>query len=117
MIPKGRATVTKRDDVANVVMCHLSGHPNDQRTAYVLMLNPLGIQQDGVFAEGATRYSVAWSCSQRNINQRRYTIEMACLSARSNMMRRKIMGHSRSAPDKIHRRRKFLDAVAPRPLR
>lgn len=50
---KIRATVAKRDDVLNEdnVRLWLDTY-NDQRRAYVLAFNPLGIQQDGIFTEG-----------------------------------------------------------------
>lgn len=50
---KIRATVAKRDEVFgedNVRMW--LGTYDDQRRAYVLGFNPLGIQQDGIFTEG-----------------------------------------------------------------
>jgi len=48
-----RATVAKRDAVANddSVAMYLDTF-NDQRRAYILVFNPLGIQADGVFTEG-----------------------------------------------------------------
>lgn len=50
---KIRATVAKRDQVFNEdnVRIFLDTY-NDQRRAYVLGFNPLGIQQDGIFTEG-----------------------------------------------------------------
>jgi hypothetical protein len=50
---KIRATVAKRDAVTNddYVAIYLDTF-NDRRTAYVLLLNPLGVQQDGFFTEG-----------------------------------------------------------------
>ena len=50
---KIRATVAKRDDVfgEDNVRMWLDTY-NDQRRAYVLGFNPLGIQQDGIFTEG-----------------------------------------------------------------
>src|SRR5207248_3943595 len=50
---KIRATVAKRDDVfgEDNVRIWLDTY-NDQRRAYVLGFNPLGIQQDGIFTEG-----------------------------------------------------------------
>ncbi len=51
---KVRATVAKRDNVFdddNVRI--LLDTFNDQRKAYILMFNPLGIQADGIFTEGA----------------------------------------------------------------
>ncbi|HZS05229.1 MAG TPA: DUF5916 domain-containing protein [Blastocatellia bacterium] len=48
-----RASVAKRDDLAadDYVAVYLDTF-DDRRRAYVLMFNPLGVQQDGVFAEG-----------------------------------------------------------------
>jgi hypothetical protein len=57
---KVRATVAKRDNVfgEDNVRVYLDTF-NDQRRAYVLGWNPLGIQQDGIFTEGqGTDYSV-----------------------------------------------------------
>ncbi len=50
---KIRATVAKRDEVTGEdnVRVWLDTY-NDQRRAYVLAFNPLGIQQDGIFTEG-----------------------------------------------------------------
>lgn len=50
---KIRATVAKRDEVfgEDNVRLWLDTY-NDQRRAYVLGFNPLGIQQDGIFTEG-----------------------------------------------------------------
>lgn len=50
---KIRATVTNRDNVFSEdnVRVWLDTY-NDQRRAYVLGFNPLGIQQDGIFTEG-----------------------------------------------------------------
>ncbi|MBA4124333.1 MAG: carbohydrate binding family 9 domain-containing protein [Acidobacteria bacterium] len=50
---KIRATVAKRDNVfgEDNVRVWLDTY-NDQRRAYVLGFNPLGIQQDGIFTEG-----------------------------------------------------------------
>ncbi|MDQ3820220.1 MAG: carbohydrate binding family 9 domain-containing protein, partial [Acidobacteriota bacterium] len=53
-LDKVRATVVKRDDVLNgedSVRVLLDTF-NDQRKAYVLAFNPLGIQQDGIRTEG-----------------------------------------------------------------
>jgi hypothetical protein len=48
-----RATVARRDNIANddYVLVHLDTF-NDQRQAYLLFFNPLGIQMDGTFTEG-----------------------------------------------------------------
>src|SRR4051812_14827026 len=50
---KIRATIAKRDEVfgEDNVRMWLDTY-NDQRRAYVLGFNPLGIQQDGIFTEG-----------------------------------------------------------------
>lgn len=50
---KIRATVAKRDEVfgEDNVRMWLDTY-NDQRRAYILGFNPLGIQQDGIFTEG-----------------------------------------------------------------
>jgi hypothetical protein len=50
---KVRATIAKRDEVfgEDNVRLWLDTY-NDQRRAYVLGFNPLGIQQDGIFTEG-----------------------------------------------------------------
>lgn len=51
---KVRATMAKRDDVfgEDNVRIFLDTF-NDQRRAYVLGFNPLGVQQDGIYTEGA----------------------------------------------------------------
>ena len=51
---KIRATVAKRDDVfgEDNVRIWLDTY-NDQRRAYILGWNPLGIQQDGIYTEGS----------------------------------------------------------------
>ncbi len=48
-----RATVARRDDVLDDdhVILYLDTF-DDRRRAYVLILNPLGIQQDGIYTEG-----------------------------------------------------------------
>jgi hypothetical protein len=50
---KVRSSVARRDNVSGEdnVRLYLDTF-NDQRRAYVLMFNPLGIQQDGIFTEG-----------------------------------------------------------------
>ena len=50
---KIRATIAKRDEVTGEdnVRVWLDTY-NDQRRAYVLAFNPLGIQQDGIYTEG-----------------------------------------------------------------
>jgi len=75
-----RATVARRDDVTNddYVAIYLDTF-NDRRTAYVLLLNPLGIQQDGIFTEGSeVDYSVdVVMQSQGVLSADGYTIEIA----------------------------------------
>ncbi|MEW6194651.1 MAG: carbohydrate binding family 9 domain-containing protein [Bacteroidota bacterium] len=48
-----RATLAKRDDILNDdhIKIYLDTF-NDSRRAYLLIFNPLGIQQDGIFVEG-----------------------------------------------------------------
>ena len=48
-----RATVSRRDNIFNddYVLVHLDTF-NDQRQAYLLFFNPLGIQADGTYTEG-----------------------------------------------------------------
>lgn len=50
---KVRATVARRDNIFNddYVLVHLDTF-NDQRQAYLLFFNPLGIQADGTYTEG-----------------------------------------------------------------
>lgn len=75
-----RATVAKRDEVTNddYVAIYLDTF-NDRRTAYVLMLNPLGIQQDGLFTEGsAIDYSVDVVMQSKGVlTGEGYTLELA----------------------------------------
>lgn len=55
-----RATLAKRDDILNDdhISIYLDTF-NDRRRAYLLIFNPLGIQQDGIFVEGTEQdYSV-----------------------------------------------------------
>ncbi len=77
---KIRATVAKRDEVMNddYVTIYLDTF-NDRRTAYVLMLNPLGIQQDGVFTEGSgPDYSVDVVMQSKGmLTGEGYTLEIA----------------------------------------
>ncbi|HEX8163132.1 MAG TPA: DUF5916 domain-containing protein [Pyrinomonadaceae bacterium] len=57
---KVRATVAKRDDVfgEDNIRVYLDTF-NDQRRAYLIGFNPLGIQQDGIYTEGqGTDFSV-----------------------------------------------------------
>ncbi len=50
---KIRATVARRDSITSddTVAVYLDTF-NDRRRAYVLMFNPLGVQQDGIYVEG-----------------------------------------------------------------
>ena len=55
-----RTTLAKRDDILNDdhIRIYLDTF-NDRRRAYLLIFNPLGIQQDGIFVEGTEQdYSV-----------------------------------------------------------
>ena len=75
-----RATVAKRDDVAeddNVRV--LLDTYNDQRKAYVLIFNPLGVQQDGILTEGgAEDFSVDIVMDSKGvITDDGYTVEVA----------------------------------------
>src|SRR5262249_42195407 len=51
---KVRATVAKRDDITSddYIAIYLDTF-NDRRRAYLLMFNPLGAQQDGLYSEGS----------------------------------------------------------------
>src|SRR5262245_11745624 len=51
---KVRATVARRDDITrdDYIAIYLDTF-NDRRRAYLLMFNPLGAQQDGLFSEGS----------------------------------------------------------------
>ncbi len=77
---KIRATLAKRDEVTNDdhVAIYLDTF-NDRLTAYVLMLNPLGIQQDGIFTEGREPdYSVDVVMQSKGmLTGDGYTIEIA----------------------------------------
>lgn len=59
---KIRATVAKRDNVfgEDNVRIYLDTY-DDQRRAYVLGFNPLGIQQDGIFSEGGDNNGVDYN--------------------------------------------------------
>lgn len=77
---KVRATVAKRDDVLNDDHIRiLLDTFNDQRRAYLLIFNPLGVQQDGIFTEGAEPdYSFDLVMESRGIvTEQGYTIEIA----------------------------------------
>lgn len=75
-----RATVAKRDDVAeddNVRV--LLDTYNDQRKAYILIFNPLGVQQDGILTEGGVEdYSVDIVMESKGmLTDDGYTVEVA----------------------------------------
>ena len=75
-----RATVAKRDDVAeddNVRV--LLDTYNDQRKAYILMFNPFGVQQDGILTEGGDEdYSVDIVMESKGLlTDDGYTVEVA----------------------------------------
>jgi hypothetical protein len=78
---KIRATVAKRDDVLNAEdsIRVLLDTFNDQRKAYVLVFNPLGIQQDGVRTEGmGVDFSVDIVMESKGaITQDGYVVEVA----------------------------------------
>ncbi len=75
-----RATVAKRDDVLDddTVRIYLDTF-GDRRRAYVLVFNPLGVQQDGVLVEGSEPdYSVDVVMESKGaIDGGGYTIEVA----------------------------------------
>lgn len=77
---KVRATVARRDDVLDDdhVLIYLDTF-DDRRRAYVLIFNPLGIQQDGVYTEGReTDYSVdVVMQSKGTVTADGYTVEVA----------------------------------------
>jgi hypothetical protein len=77
---KVRATVARRDNVfgEDNVRIYLDTF-NDQRRAYVLGWNPLGIQQDGIMTEGQnTDYSVDIVMESKGmITSDGYTVEVA----------------------------------------
>ena len=77
---KVRATVAKRDGIENDdgVAVYLDTF-NDQRRAYVLIFNPLGVQQDGFFTEGRGEdYSVDIVMESKGvITDDGYTVEVA----------------------------------------
>jgi hypothetical protein len=73
-----RATVAKRDDLSgNDYVAVWLDTFNDQRRAYVLLFNPLGVQADGIFTEGQ---GIDWSVdvvmqSRGTIGETGYMIE------------------------------------------
>jgi len=78
---KVRATVAKRDDVLNAEdsVRVLLDTFNDQRKAYVLAFNPLGVQQDGIRTEGTgVDFSVDIVMESKGvITSDGYTVEVA----------------------------------------
>lgn len=75
-----RATVAKRDDLSgNDYVAVWLDTFNDQRRAYVLLFNPLGVQADGIFTDGqAIDYTVDLVMqSKGTITADGYTIEVA----------------------------------------
>jgi hypothetical protein len=78
---KVRATVAKRDNVLGVddSIRILLDTFNDQRKAYVLVFNPLGVQQDGVRTEGSgVDFSVDIVMESKGvITSDGYTVEVA----------------------------------------
>jgi len=77
---KVRATVAKRDDVLNDdhVRVFLDTF-NDRRRAYLLVFNPLGVQQDGIWTEGRDPdYSVDVIMDPKGVlSESGYAIEIA----------------------------------------
>lgn len=75
-----RATMTRRDNILkdDYISVFLDTF-NDRRTAYILMLNPFGIQQDGIMADtNDPDYSVdlVWE-SKGKLTNDGYTVEAA----------------------------------------
>lgn len=77
---KIRATVAKRDDVLkdDYISIYLDTF-NDKRRAYLLIFNPLGVQQDGIYSEGQEPdYSVDIVMQSKGlVTEKGYTIEVA----------------------------------------
>jgi hypothetical protein len=77
---KVRATVARRDNIFNddYVLLHLDTF-NDQRQAYLLFFNPLGIQADGTFTEGRGEdYSIDIVMDSKGVlTEDGFTIEIA----------------------------------------
>jgi hypothetical protein len=75
-----RATLARRDNIFNddYVLVHLDTF-NDQRQAYLLFFNPLGIQADGTFTEGRGEdYSVDIIMESKGVlTEDGFTIEVA----------------------------------------
>ncbi len=77
---KVRATVARRDNIFNddYIGVYLDTF-NDQRQAYTIFFNPLGIQADGVFTEGRGEdYNVDLVMESKGVlTENGYTIEVA----------------------------------------
>ncbi|HEX5082391.1 MAG TPA: carbohydrate binding family 9 domain-containing protein, partial [Blastocatellia bacterium] len=77
---KVRSTVARRDDITgdDYIAIYLDTF-NDRRRAYLLMFNPLGAQQDGLFSEGSEPdFSVDVVMeSKGTLTEEGYTIEVA----------------------------------------
>jgi hypothetical protein len=77
---KVRATVAKRDNITNddYIAIYLDTF-NDRRRAYLLMFNPLGAQQDGLYTEGnEPDYSVDIVMESKGVlTEDGYSIEVA----------------------------------------
>src|SRR5207248_2672968 len=77
---KIRATIAKRDDIFNddYVGFFLDTF-NDRRKAFEAFFNPLGVQADGIRAEGADEdFSVDWVMESKGvITKDGYTVEVA----------------------------------------
>jgi hypothetical protein len=77
---KVRATVAKRDDIfgEDNIRVYLDTF-NDQRRAYLIGFNPLGIQQDGIYTEGqGTDFSVDIVMESKGmVTSDGYTVEVA----------------------------------------
>ncbi|HET8772586.1 MAG TPA: DUF5916 domain-containing protein [Thermoanaerobaculia bacterium] len=103
-----RATMARRDDVLadDYVQLHLDTF-DDRRRAYVLIFNPLGVQQDGVHAEGRdVDYSVdVLMTSKGVVTPDGYTIE---IEVPFSSLRHRI-GNGRSWGVHVQRRIQHLD--------
>jgi hypothetical protein len=75
-----RATVARRDNIFNddYIIMYLDTF-NDQRQAYIVALNPLGIQADGTYTEGRGEdYSVDLVMTSKGVlTEDGYTLELA----------------------------------------
>jgi hypothetical protein len=85
---KVRATVARRDDVLDDdhVVLYLDTF-DDRRRAYVLIFNPLGIQQDGIYTEGREiDYSVDVVMQSKGASRRRaMRLRWLCFCLRSGI--------------------------------